>query len=246
MNLALPLRYLPNKTEDDIKSLAPDLHLRYSSKAKRLSLKQETSKGLVTLVIPKGANLKAAYTFVEDNLEWIETHLNKLPPPLYFKDGTEISLFGQRVHLDIFFDESRKTTKIKLYGTYLNVHTNKEDPTSRIIRFIKKESKDAFSKLAIDKAQMIGKSVEKISIKDTSTRWGSCTEDGCISLSWRLAFAPMETIDYVIAHEVAHLEHMNHSKEFWALCESLSSNYTHGKTWLKQNGKELMRYGASL
>jgi predicted metal-dependent hydrolase len=102
---------------------------------------------------------------------------------------------------------------------------------------------EGLSDIASEKAGDIKKIISSIKIRDTKTRWGSCAKDGSLSFSWRLIFAPYHTIDYVVAHEVAHLAHMNHGPKFWALCEKLSLNYTGGKEWLKANGNELMRYG---
>ena len=88
----------------------------------------------------------------------------------------------------------------------------------------------------------IEKEIKSVRVSDTKTRWGSCSHDGRLCFSWRLAFAPYEAIDYVVAHEVAHLRHLDHSKEFWTLCEELSIDYAAGKRWMKENGSELMRY----
>jgi len=80
-------------------------------------------------------------------------------------------------------------------------------------------------------------------VKDTASRWGSCSQDGKLSYSWRLIFAPLDALDYVVAHEVAHLCHMDHSPDFWHVCEDLSANYSKGKSWMKRHSGELIRYG---
>ena len=99
--------------------------------------------------------------------------------------------------------------------------------------------------LVHEKAAEIGKDVTSVSLRDTKSRWGSCSSNGSISLSWRLIFAPWDAMDYVVAHEVAHLIHMNHGKDFWALCATLSANYSTGKKWMRTNGHELMCFGQS-
>jgi predicted metal-dependent hydrolase len=83
-----------------------------------------------------------------------------------------------------------------------------------------------------------------VQVKDTRSRWGSCTEDGRISYSWRLVFAPPKALDYVVAHECSHLVHMDHSENFWRLCEKTSRAYEEGKDWMQKNAHSLMRFGA--
>ena len=85
--------------------------------------------------------------------------------------------------------------------------------------------------------------INKVSVRDTKSRWGSCSVDDNLSYSWRLIFAPPAALDYVVAHEVAHLHHHDHSKAFWNLCRELSDNYLEGQYWMKAHGGELMRYG---
>ena len=106
-------------------------------------------------------------------------------------------------------------------------------------RFVVQHADKLISELSREKAARIGKRITKITMRDTSTRWGSCASDGSLSFSWRLIMAPFDAIDYVVAHEVAHLQHFDHSPDFWALCRDLSENYTMGKHWLKINGTHL-------
>jgi predicted metal-dependent hydrolase len=113
-----------------------------------------------------------------------------------------------------------------------------------LTRFLRNMAKDTMTALAHEKAQEIGETLNNLSVRDTKTRWGSCSEDGSISLSWRLIFAPYEAMDYVIAHEVAHLRHLDHSRKFWTLCRELSDDYVEGKYWMDNHGHELMAYGA--
>ncbi|MBC8269352.1 MAG: M48 family metallopeptidase [Rhodospirillaceae bacterium] len=93
------------------------------------------------------------------------------------------------------------------------------------------------------KATQIGKKATRITIRDTRTRWGSCSFKGCLSFSWRLVMAPPGVLDYVVAHEVAHLAHMNHGPEFWDTVDSLCPNASNGRAWLSENGSALHRIG---
>ena len=153
-------------------------------------------------------------------------------------------ILGKPRTIHIQFDENQKTTDITLNENTLDVLTNKSDASARIKRFLISLAKEEFSKRAHEKAQQIDKKIDRIEVKDTVSRWGSCSHDGRISFSWRLIFAPTEAMDYVIAHEVAHLSHLDHSPAFWKVCEALSDHYGKGSRWMKNNGAELMRYGS--
>jgi predicted metal-dependent hydrolase len=92
-------------------------------------------------------------------------------------------------------------------------------------------------------ADRLGKSVKRVSVRDSRTRWGSCAADGSLSFSWRLALAPADVSTYVVAHEVAHLIEMNHSRRFWRLVERICPHMGRAKAWLDAHGADLHRYG---
>lgn len=122
------------------------------------------------------------------------------------------------------------------------VITNKDDPTGRIVRFLKTLAREEITRLTREKASLINEIPGVLYIRDTTSRWGSCSQEGNLSFSWRLVLAPLASLDYVVAHEVAHLRHMDHGKQFWALCEKLSTDFSTGHNWMKTNGHSLMRY----
>src|SRR4051812_28398998 len=99
-------------------------------------------------------------------------------------------------------------------------------------------------KLSCAAAEAISKKVKRASFRATKRRCSSCSHDGRLSYSWRLIFAPTEALDYVVAHEVAHLRHLDHSRNFWGLCRDLSVNFLEGQFWMHNHGQDLMRYGA--
>ena len=228
-------------------SLTIDSHLdvdhKISARAKRLSLKVNFSTGRIELIIPKRASQRMIDQFLLSNQDWVLEKQAMIPKGVSFKDQATIPLFGQETRIHILKDASRKRTSVKLDDTSLFVTTNLDDPTPRIRRFLKEQAFEVYNDLIHPKASHIEKVVDSISIRDTKSRWGSCSHDGHISLSWRLIFAPYEAMDYVIAHEVAHLKHMDHSPAFWKTCESLCLDYKAGKFWMKENGHTLMRFG---
>ena len=105
------------------------------------------------------------------------------------------------------------------------------------------EARREMTERALEKARLAERTVTSVTLRDTRSRWGSCTPDGAISLSWRLVLAPLPVLDYVVAHEVAHLAHMNHGPRFWALTAKLTDQVTGPQRWLKDNGARLLRYG---
>ncbi len=217
--------------------------VKRSKRAKRVALRLDPTERIINLVIPEKMPLHKAYKFAQDHEEWVRDTLNKLAPPLPFKDGAHLPIFGDTVRLSLFTNPTLKRTKIIQHDDILEVQTYMDDPTNRITAHLKKLARTGLADMATDKAEIINKKISSITVRDTKTRWGSCSHKQELSFSWRLIFAPYDAIDYVVAHEVAHMIHMDHSKAFWTLCESLCSNYTEGKYWMKNHGNELMRYG---
>lgn len=224
-------------------SLPDYINIRHSARARRMALRLDVKERVFHLVVPKGVSMRKAEAFAEGHDSWIQDKLAELPPLIHFEDGTFIPIFGQRTLIKIHHEPDLKITKIALEDKTLHVRTNKDDPSPRIARFLKDLVKEELTILSNDKAVRIRKKVRSVSVRDTKSRWGSCSCDGHLSYSWRLIFAPPESFDYVVAHEVAHLKHLNHSSKFWDLCRELSENFVEGEFWMKNHGRELMRYG---
>ncbi len=217
--------------------------VKRSKRARRLALRLDPVERVINLVVPEKMSIEKAYFFAMEHEDWVRKTLDSLPTPINFVHGAILPVFGDEIALDITIDENLKRTTLKQYDDVLVVKTYMGDPTSRIKTHLKKIAKAGLADMASDKADQIGKTITTVSVRDTKSRWGSCSQDGSISFSWRLMFAPYYAIDYVVAHEVAHMIHMDHSKAFWNVCEQLSSDYAKGKKWMKAHGNELMRYG---
>ena len=217
-----------------------------SPRAKRLSLRVHPKERQIKLVIPKGAKLKNIVGFVEKHENWIKARIDEFPINVPYEAGQYLPIFGKErliaKHLPKDGQHSR-TTIIELGDEHLNIYTNREQYSTHIKKWLKEEALHTLKNLSHEKAAEINKTVAEVSVRDTVSRWGSCSADGRLSYSWRLIFTPFDVIDYVAAHEVAHLQHMDHSKNFWNVCESLSENMAFGKQWLKMNGSDLMRFG---
>lgn len=221
----------------------PHVQVKKSKRARRIALRLNSKKRVFNLIVPPGGSLKKALRFAEEHEDWMRAKLSALPPSIPFTDGAVIPLFGQGTLINVSGDIALKRTQITWVNDEILVKTNKEDPGARIERYLKAQAKERLTELTLVKAGKIGKKVQGVSVRDTISRWGSCSHDGKISFSWRLLFAPPTAMDYVIAHEVAHLKHLDHSKAFWALCRDLSDDFLEGRYWMDNHGAELMRYG---
>ena len=219
--------------------------VKRSKRAKRVALRLDPARRIINLVVPERMPLYKAYNFAQDHEDWVRETLSKLAPPMPFKNGINLPIFGDTVRIDITHNTVLKRTTLKQHDDVLEVKTYQNDPTNRITSHLKKLARTGLADMATDKAEVIKKNITRVTVRDTKSRWGSCSIERELSFSWRLIFAPYDAIDYVVAHEVAHLVHMDHSKKFWTLCEQLSCNYTEGKYWMKKHGNELMRYGLS-
>lgn len=222
--------------------ISADLVLKINPRAKRMALRVDPKKHLVNLVVPKRASMKQAYLFALEHKYWIRQKLDELPSSIPFANGTIIPLLGQNREIKITFDSTLKTTRIDLKNKELLVFTNKPDPAARIKRFIITLAKEHLTTLSHEKAAQTGKTIQSVTVKDTASRWGSCSQDAELCYSWRLIFAPTEAFDYVVAHEVSHLTYMDHAPDFWHLCEDIADNYSKGKNWMKRHGGDLIRY----
>ncbi|MCB9964367.1 MAG: M48 family metallopeptidase [Rhodospirillales bacterium] len=221
----------------------PLYRIRRSRRAKRLALRLDPIERVFNLVVPDRCSLPAAYDFADQYEGWMLTRLQTLPPAVPFIDGAILPLNGTNVTLDIIRETSRKNTQLSLQGSRLIVRTNQADASVRVARWCKTYALNTLKQKSEEKTLSIGKTIKKVSVRETKSRWGSCAADGALSYSWRLIFAPPEALDYVVAHEVAHLVHLNHSKAFWTLCRTLSHDFTTGQNWMRTHGSELMRYG---
>lgn len=224
--------------------LPPHIKIRKSARARRLALRLDNKDRVFHLVIPRGTPMRKAQIFALTHENWMKEKLSDLPDPILLEDGAVVPILGQLRTISVEYDRTLKTTSIELRRKSLIVRTNLADPAPRIVRFLKMLAKEQLTLMAHEKAALIRRRIREVAVRDTKSRWGSCSADGKLSFSWRLIFAPYETIDYIVAHEVAHLRHLNHGPNFWRLCEELSDDYEDGKYWIDHNGAELMRYSA--
>lgn len=209
--------------------------------AKRLSMRISEKERIIKLTIPWGCPYTVASDFLKEREPWIANHLHLLKPAKSLKAGSSILIRGQP-HTIIHAPQAKRGTWQE--NGQLHVSGFEEHIPRRVVDYLKKTVKDYASSQAHRYADILGATdkLKRISIRDTSSRWGSCSQNGTISLCWRLVLAPKEVLDYVIAHEVCHLIEMNHSPSFWHLVTKISPQYKKHRKWLKSDGYSLWSY----
>ncbi len=161
-----------------------------------------------------------------------------MPARVEFSDGTQLEFLGAT--LTVRHVPGRATRRD---GSMLLVGGEPSFLSRRVRDWLRREARAVLTKKAGALAARIGKRVRAVRIADPRTRWGSAASDGTLAFSWRLVLAPPEVLDYVVAHEVAHLRHMNHGPLFWALVGELAGEFDAPRAWLAANGARLLRHG---
>ncbi|WP_235962959.1 M48 family metallopeptidase [Ruegeria haliotis] len=211
------------------------LTLRKSAQARRISLRISQLDGRVTLTYPHGVPESEALNFARTKEEWIRQHLQGQPDLAEVQLGQIIPIEG--VERRIVAASGRR---VLLQSDAIAVPTGSE--TRRLARFLKELARDRLTEACDDYAAILGRPYSSLTLRDTRSRWGSCSSHGGLMFSWRLILAPPEVLHYVAAHEVAHLAEMNHSPAFWAQVERIFGPYEKPRRWLRDNGAELHRY----
>ena len=210
------------------------------SRAKRLTLRVEPGGREVRVTVPPKVGRDEIDRFVDRHQGWLAERISVLPDQPVMEPGMKVPIRGVP-HRIVLVAKKRGITRQDHDGAgpVLLVYGDGQYIGRRIADFLKKQAKTDIEPLAAKHAKAIGKRIRSIRFKDTKSRWGSCSADGNLSFSWRIMMAPTAVIDYLVAHEVAHLNEMNHSERFWKLCEELCPNTKDCKGWLKRNGTKL-------
>jgi predicted metal-dependent hydrolase len=217
------------------------LVFRENRRARRIIMRLDYGAASVVVVLPKRTSRQEGKRFALSNKDWIAERLDQLAEPIPFRHGAVVPFLGEPHRI-----RHRPTARGVVWCEEgeINVAGYEEHLPRRVHEWLKAEAKREIETRARDKAEAIGKKITKISIRDTKSRWGSCTDEGELAFSWRLILAPKYVLDYVVGHEVAHLKEMNHGPRFWKLCRELAPRSINlARDWLEAHGTELYRYG---
>jgi predicted metal-dependent hydrolase len=221
------------------------IRLRRHRRARRYTLRIHPTDREAILTMPPRGTIVEAREFAQIHGGWIAARLGRLPKAAPFQAGTVVPLRGVP-HRIVHRSGERGTvwTETRDSGErILCVAGGYEHIDRRVHDFFKREARRDLQKSAQNYAEALSVRVKRLSIRDQSSRWGSCTSHGSLSFSWRLILAPPFVLDYLAAHEVAHLVEMNHSARFWRVVARVCPSVERAKRWLDTYGNDLHRYG---
>jgi predicted metal-dependent hydrolase len=218
--------------------------LRRHARARRYTLRVQAATRSIVLTMPPRGSLREAKAFAERCGAWIAARLKRLPHPAPFADGSKLPLRGV-AHRIAHRATARGTvwTEASAEGPLICVAGGRAHLSRRLKDFLKREAKRDLDAASRRYAAALGVKIKRLTVRDQTSRWGSCTAEGVLSYSWRLILAPPHVLDYLAAHEVAHLIEMNHSARFWRVVERICPDFERAKNWLNTQGNALHRYG---
>ena len=221
--------------------------VKASTRATRFTLRMAAGPDDPVLTVPAGAHFPDALDFLDRHRGWLAERLARRPRTTAFADGALLPLRGSP-HLVVHRPERRGTVWVEpasgdVETPALCVAGRPEHLARRIRDFLRKSARADLAPAVALHADRLGVKTGALRIKDTRSRWGSCTAAGDLSFSWRVILAPPHVLDYLAAHEVAHLREMNHSVRFWRLVRETCPRMDEGRRWLKLNGHALHTYG---
>jgi len=211
------------------------LVLRRSGRARRISLRVSQLDGRVTLTLPRGVSDVEALEFADSKGTWIRKHLAKRREDVEVRHGSVLPIEGVACHIVT----APKRQVIMQPG---EVAVPDGPAGARLGAWLRTLARDRLVQAADHYSDILGREYLRITLRDTRSRWGSCSSHGALMFSWRLILAPPEVLRYVAAHEVAHLAEMNHSPAFWANVERIHGSFSAPRKWLRDNGSDLHRY----
>jgi predicted metal-dependent hydrolase len=221
------------------------VRVRRHRQARRYTLRIAAATREVILTIPPRGTMKEARAFAQKHGGWIAARLGRLPEAVRFAHGVVIPLRGL-AHRITHRRTMRGTVWAELDESgerLLCVAGEAPHVDRRVGDFLRREAKRELEAASQRFAGELGVGVRRVAVRDQASRWGSCSTAGVLSYSWRLILAPSFVLNYLAAHEVAHLVEMNHSARFWRLVQRLCPDHERAKVWLDVHGSDLHRYG---
>ena len=219
-----------------------------NGRAKRLTLRmlaQERDGDLMKVTVPPGTDRDEIDDFLERQRDWIARQLASRPQRMPLADGASIPVRGVDTRI-VHASRGRGATRLAERDgePAILVFGEEEHLTRRVKDLLKKEARADLRRAVAHHASRLGVRPTSVTIRDTVSRWGSCSTTGALNFSWRIVCAPPEVLDYLAAHEVAHLREMNHSPRFWARVAETLPGYEEPRRWLKCNGARLHAIGS--
>lgn len=249
--MSIPLRALLFRRTSEPASITVEfdgeiylVRVRRHRQARRYTLRINAANREVVLTMPPRGSVRQAREFAQKHGAWIAARLRRLPDGEPFAHGTVLPLRGVLHRID-HRHSARGTVWIEIQADERLLCVAGQAPhlPRRVQDYLKREAKRDLETASRQAAEILGVELKRVSVRDQSSRWGSCSSTGVLSYSWRLILAPPFVLDYLAAHEVAHLIEMNHSRRFWRVVERICPDMGRAKAWLDAHGADLHRYG---
>ena len=244
MPLALLRRPDPDHLEIEHEGTSLRIALRRRPTARRITLRVSAATGDVVITLPSRTAVNTAQRFAASHAGWIAARLARMPARVVFEPGAAVPLRGVP-HRGCLQATRSAAVRVTHEGeeAVITVACAPAHVARRIRDFLAREARRDLGEAVERYAERLGERPARITLRDTRSRWGSCTARRELNFSWRLILAPPMVLDYLVAHEMAHLREMNHSPRFWALLRDLCPNVDAAEAWLKRHGAGLHRYG---
>jgi len=214
-----------------------EIALKRSVRARRLSLRVSRLDGRVTLSLPKSVPIDEALAFAQEKEHWVRKHLAQQPAAEKVQIGGQLLFEGRLLTI-----VSASTRRVRVEKETLIVPDQPLRTAVQVKAFLNLAARDRLKAASDQYSSAVGRSYARLTLRDTRSRWGSCTAEGNLMYSWRLVMAPIEVLRYVAAHEVAHLKELNHSPAYWDVVEKIYPGYLAPRNWLRKNGGLLHQY----
>jgi len=217
--------------------------VRRNPRAKRIILRIDHVSGHPVLTLPSRTGLASGERFLDLHVDWLQGQVSAITPTTPLSDGSIFPLRGKPCRIKHRGGRGLVTLERNDFIPNLSVPGDPEFLARRVINWLKREAKRDLEVASARHAAKIRRRVADVRVTDPKSRWGCCSQDGILTYSWRLVLAPPHVLDYLTAHEVAHLREMNHGPRFWALVETLNPGYAKAREWLNREGPALSAIG---
>ncbi|MCW8862940.1 MAG: M48 family metallopeptidase [Rhodospirillales bacterium] len=229
------------RTLIDIDGRDVPLRLRWNGRARNMTLRIELRTGGAVVTLPAGVPASEGKAMARRKAAWLKSRLDGLPENIPFGDGASVPLLGRERTIR---HVGGYRGRVMAHDDAIHVPGRIEHLPRRLRDWLRAEAKRELSTRVVRHAGVLGVRPGRVTVRDTRSRWGSCAPNGNLSFSWRLVLAPEDVMDYVVAHEVAHLVAMNHGPRFWAVVKGLVPDVEGPRRWLREHGARLHRYGS--
>ena len=221
--------------------LGAPVTIRVNPRARRVLLRVDATARRIELVLPRGVAAEHGLRFLDAQRGWVAARLATLPQAVPFAEGAVVPVLG--VPHRICREHDPAAAPVAIGDGEIRVRGEAAHLPRRVRDHLVRLARQELGQRAREVAARIDKPVARVTVRDTKSRWGSCSSSGKLSFSWRLVFAPEAIVDYVVAHEVAHLVEMNHGPRFWRLVRTLTPDSAAARAWLKRHRSRLFSYG---